>query len=72
MNSKLLSLLVCPVCKMALEYQKHHDELLCHHCQLAYPVRDDIPVLLQMDARSLRAQVTANNDSGTSNPDSDT
>ena len=52
-DEKLLSILVCPVTKAPLEYDKEKDELICKASGLAYPVRDGIPVLLEEEARSL-------------------
>ncbi len=56
MDARLLDILVCPVCKANLEYRKADSELVCKPCKLAYPVRDDIPVMLQDEARALRAE----------------
>lgn len=53
MNPKLLEILVCPVCKSPLEWKKNAQELVCHACRLAYPIRDDIPVMLPEEARTL-------------------
>lgn len=53
MDSKLLDILVCPVCKGPLAYRKTELELVCYACRLAYPVRDDIPVMLEEEARAL-------------------
>jgi uncharacterized protein YbaR (Trm112 family) len=53
MDSKLLDILVCPVCKGPLAYRKAEQELVCYACRLAYPVRDDIPVMLEEEARAL-------------------
>jgi len=53
MDAKLLDILVCPVCKGNLEYRKEEQELLCHACKLAYPIRDGIPVMLEDEARQL-------------------
>ena len=53
MDSKLLEMLVCPVSKTALHYKKEKNELWCRASRLAYPVRDDIPVMLEEEARSL-------------------
>ena len=50
----LLEILVCPQCRGDLEHLIEPDELLvCHACRLAYPVEDDIPVLLIDEARPL-------------------
>lgn len=56
MDKKLLEILVCPVCKGPLEYKKDQAELICKADRLAYPIRDDIPVMLEDEARSLDAQ----------------
>ncbi|MEW6414457.1 MAG: Trm112 family protein [Pseudomonadota bacterium] len=53
MNPKLLEILVCPVCKGPLEWRKAEHELVCRACRLAYPIRDDIPVMLPEEARAL-------------------
>lgn len=55
MDARLLEILVCPVCKGPLDYRKSAHELVCKPCRLAYPVRDDIPVMLQDEARQLAA-----------------
>ena len=53
MDSKLLEILVCPVTKAPLVYKKELDELWCAASRLAYPIRDDIPVMLESEAREL-------------------
>ena len=53
MDARLLDILGCPVCKANLEYRKTQSELVCKPCKLAFPVRDDIPVMLQDEARQL-------------------
>jgi uncharacterized protein YbaR (Trm112 family) len=53
MDNKLLELLVCPVTKGPLEYNRDKAELLSRSARLAYPIRDGIPVLLEMEARTL-------------------
>lgn len=53
MDTKLLELLVCPVSKTGLIYRRDHNELWCRVSRLAYPIRDDIPVMLEEQARSL-------------------
>lgn len=55
MDKKLLDILACPVCKGALIYNKENNELICKVDRLAYPVRDDIPVMLEDEARALPA-----------------
>lgn len=53
LDKKLLDLLVCPVSKAALVYDAERQELLCRASGLAYPVREDVPVLLEDQARPL-------------------
>ena len=53
MDAKLLEILVCPLCKGPLIYKKAEQELICKPCRLAYPVLDDIPVMLEDEARKL-------------------
>lgn len=53
MDARLLDILVCPVCKANLEYRKAQLELICKPCKLAFPVRDDIPIMLEDEARQL-------------------
>ncbi len=53
MDSKLLDILVCPLCKGPLVYRKAQAELVCKPCRLAYPIRDGIPVMLDDEARKL-------------------
>ena len=53
MNTKLLDILVCPICKGPLVYAKATQELICKPDHLAYPVRDGIPVMLEDEARKL-------------------
>jgi uncharacterized protein len=53
MDKKLLDLLVCPVTKGPLIYAKDKHELISKSARLAYPIRDDIPVMLEDEAREL-------------------
>ena len=53
MDNKLIQILVCPVCKGPLVYKKPQGELICRPCRLAYPVKDDMPVMLEDEARKL-------------------
>ena len=55
MDSKLLDILVCPICKGPLIYLKSRQELICKADRLAYPIKDGIPVMLEDDARKLAA-----------------
>lgn len=56
MDRKLLDILVCPVCKGPLLFNKGQQELICKGDRLAYPIRDDIPVMLEPEARTLGAE----------------
>lgn len=53
MDTKLLSLLVCPVTKGPLDYDREKQELISRSARLAYPIRDDIPIMLESEARTL-------------------
>ncbi len=53
MDAKLLQILVCPVTKGPLIYNKTTNELISKSARLAYPVRDGIPVMLEDEARKL-------------------
>jgi len=56
MDSKLLEILACPICNSTLVYDKTAQELLCKADSLAFPVRDGIPVMLEVDARKLTTE----------------
>lgn len=51
LDQELLEILACPQCKGDLEYTG--EELICHACKLAYPIREDIPIMLIAEARGL-------------------
>jgi uncharacterized protein YbaR (Trm112 family) len=53
MDAKLLDILVCPVCKGPLQYDRAREELVSVESGLAYPIRDGIPVMLEDEARKL-------------------
>jgi uncharacterized protein YbaR (Trm112 family) len=53
MDKKLLDILACPLCKSSLIYDKDRQELICKADHLAFPVRDEIPVMLEDEAREL-------------------
>jgi uncharacterized protein YbaR (Trm112 family) len=53
MDTKLLEMLVCPVTKGPLRYDRERQELISRSARLAYPVRDGIPILLEQEARTL-------------------
>ena len=54
-DATLLEILACPLCKGPLHYDKSKQELICPVDRLAYPIRDDIPVMLEDEARPLAA-----------------
>lgn len=53
MDSKLLDILACPLCKGPLQYQRGQQLLICRADRLAYPIRDGIPIMLEEEARQL-------------------
>ena len=53
MDAKLLQILVCPVTKGPLVFDKKNNELISKSARLAYPIRDGIPVMLEDEARRL-------------------
>ena len=53
MDAKLLEILVCPVTKGPLVYDRQRQELISKSARLAYPIRDGIPVMLEEEARKL-------------------
>ncbi|MGC1173157.1 Trm112 family protein [Polaromonas sp.] len=53
MDTKLLELLVCPVTKGPLGYDREKQELISRSARLAYPIRDGLPVMLESEARTL-------------------
>lgn len=59
MESRLLEILVCPLCKGPLHHDRERQELVCRADKLAYPIRDGIPVMLEEEARDLPAADTA-------------
>ena len=58
MDAKLLEILVCPLCKSQLIYHKLERELICKADRLAFPIQDDIPVMLADEARALTLEET--------------
>ena len=56
LDQKLLSILVCPLCKGELRYEKDAQELICVADKLAFPVRDGVPVMLVDEARELSSE----------------
>lgn len=55
MDKRLLEIIVCPLCKSPLHLDSAKHELICKADRLAYPIRNDIPVMLVDEARSLEA-----------------
>ena len=53
MDSKLLEILACPLCKSSLRYNKEAQELICKADRLAFPIQDGIPVMLEDAARKI-------------------
>lgn len=58
MDTRLLEILVCPICKGPLKHDKKAQELICSPDKLAYPIRDGIPVMWVDQARELNASDT--------------
>ena len=52
-DARLLDILVCPLCKGPLEYDKKGQELICRPDRLAYPIRDGIPIMWGDQARKI-------------------
>ena len=52
-DPKLLEILVCPVTKATLVYDREHQELISRHAGLAYPIRSGVPIMLHDEARKL-------------------
>lgn len=59
MESRLLDILVCPLCKGRLEHDRQQAELVCRADRLAFPIRDGIPVMLESEARVLDETVSS-------------
>jgi uncharacterized protein YbaR (Trm112 family) len=55
MDAKLLDILVCPICKGPLLFNKERQELTCKADRLAYPIKEGIPTMLEDEARKLSA-----------------
>jgi uncharacterized protein YbaR (Trm112 family) len=53
MDTKLLDILACPICKGPLQHSRSQQVLVCRADRLAFPIRDDIPVMLEEEARRL-------------------
>ncbi len=55
-DPKLLEILVCPLTKGNLKYDKAKNELISHQAGLAYPIRDGIPIMLKDEARKIKGK----------------
>lgn len=53
MDTRLLDILVCPICKGPLKHHRGEQVLVCRLDRLAYPIRDGVPVMLEEEARQL-------------------
>lgn len=51
MDNKLLEILACPLCKGPVVYEQKRQELICKPDRLAFPIKDDVPVMLENEAR---------------------
>jgi uncharacterized protein YbaR (Trm112 family) len=56
MDKKLLDILVCPICKGELFYRPGMKELICRFDRLGYPIREDIPIMLESEAREVTTE----------------
>ena len=59
METRLLEILVCPLCKGPLRHDRQNKELICRIDRLAFPVRDGVPIMLESEARELQDTPTA-------------
>ncbi|SEK62626.1 Trm112 family protein [Halomonas daqiaonensis] len=66
MDKELLAMLVCPLCKGKLKYDREAGELVCRFDGLAYPIRDGIPVMLPEEARAMDVDEKLHDSSGRS------
>jgi len=55
MDNKLLEILACPICKGELIYDRSKQELFCKVDKLAFPIRDNVPIMLESEARQLNS-----------------
>lgn len=53
METRLLEILVCPLCKAPLKHDRQQNELICRIDRLAFPIRDGVPIMLEGEAREL-------------------
>ena len=59
MEAELLEFLVCPLCKGKLVYSTNKKHLVCKFDQLAYPIRNNIPILLKEEAVNIKEDIKA-------------
>ncbi|MDP5008404.1 MAG: Trm112 family protein [Glaciimonas sp.] len=59
MDTKLLDILVCPLCKGPLQYEKNAQELICNADRYAFPIRDGIPIMWVDQARDFNIGAAA-------------
>lgn len=59
----LVNLLVCPACHGDIEYKERRQVIICRSCELRYPVRDNIPVMLVEEAERLGGETAGAGDS---------
>lgn len=52
----LLDILVCPACKKSLVYEEPRQRLICKDCKKAYPIREEIPVMLIEEAEDIQEE----------------
>jgi uncharacterized protein YbaR (Trm112 family) len=60
MDKKLLAILACPICKGKIHFNQEAQELICYADALAFPIRDEIPVMLENEARPLSTEEKEN------------
>tara|TARA_R110002073_G_scaffold154785_1_gene309940 strand:+ start:1236 stop:1418 length:183 start_codon:yes stop_codon:yes gene_type:complete len=60
MDTKLLDILVCPLCKGPLLYKKSENELICKPDRLAFSIKDGIPIMLEDEARRIPDEIEIN------------
>lgn len=53
LNSKILDVIACPICKGKLHYDKIAQELICNFDKLAYPIEDGVPIMIADKARKI-------------------
>lgn len=69
MESRLLEIIVCPLCKSPLRHDRQRQELVCRADRLAFPIRDGVPIMLEGEARELPAASSPRSPTGLPNDD---